>query len=88
MGHGPAVKLGEDKASPLKAKLGVKFFIFYATVYAIFVGLNTFTPMTMEITIGGINLAIVYGFSLIALALILAVIYNHLCTKLENELNN
>jgi uncharacterized membrane protein (DUF485 family) len=39
------------------------------------------------IVFGGLNLAIVYGFGLIVLAIIMGLIYNHLCTKKEDELN-
>ena len=34
----------------------------------------------------GLNLAVVYGMGLIIFALILALIYNHLCTQKEREL--
>jgi uncharacterized membrane protein (DUF485 family) len=37
--------------------------------------------------IGKQNLAIVYGFGLIVLAIIMGFIYNAMCTKLENQLN-
>ncbi len=87
MGHGPAVKLGKDNASPYKAALGVKMFFAYTFVYAVFVALNSLSPATMEITFGGINLAVIYGVGLIVLALIMAVIYNIACCKAEARLN-
>jgi len=87
MAHGPAVKLGKDNASPYKAKLGVRMFFAYTLVYAIFVGLNSLSPTTMEKTFGGINLAVIYGVGLIVLALVMAVIYNQFCCKAEARLN-
>ncbi len=87
MAHGPAAKLDKDNASDYKTRLGVKFFIFYALVYAFFVGLNCLSPSTMEMTISGINLAVFYGMGLIALALAMALVYNHLCTGAEKRLN-
>jgi flagellar biosynthesis/type III secretory pathway M-ring protein FliF/YscJ len=39
----------------------------------------------MKIDIGSLNLAIVYGFGLIILALVQAVIYNQYCTRLEEK---
>ena len=35
----------------------------------------------------GLNLAVVYGFGLIVLAIVMGVIYNHVCTGYENRLN-
>ena len=37
--------------------------------------------------LAGTNLAIVYGMALIIFAIILGLVYNHLCTKKEDELN-
>lgn len=88
MGHGPAVKLGKDNAAGFKTKLGVKMFIAYTLVYATFVVLNTTNPKMMEATIMGQTAAVMWGFGLIALALVMAVIYNHLCTKAEEKMNS
>jgi hypothetical protein len=38
--------------------------------------------------IGGSNLAIIYGFGLIIFALMLAFVYNAICTAAEEELND
>jgi uncharacterized membrane protein (DUF485 family) len=88
MGHGPAVKLGKDNASPYKQKLGIKLFIAYALVYLGFVVINTAEPKLMgkEVFLGQ-NIAVVYGMGLIVLAIIMGLIYNHMCTKKEDELN-
>lgn len=88
MGHGPAVKLGKDNAAAYKTRLGVKMFIAYTLVYATFVILNTTNPKAMESIILGQTAAVIWGFGLIALALVMAVIYNRLCTKAEEKLNS
>jgi uncharacterized membrane protein (DUF485 family) len=87
-GHGPAAKLGKDNASPYKQSLGIRLFIAYALVYAGFVAINTVKPklMGMEVALGQ-NLAVVYGMGLIVLAIVMGLVYNHMCTKKEDELN-
>lgn len=87
MGHGPAVKLGKDNASGYKTKLGIGMFIVYTIVYAGFVAINAVQPSLMQKIIMGQTLAVVYGFGLIVFALVLAVIYNRLCTAAEARLN-
>jgi uncharacterized membrane protein (DUF485 family) len=39
------------------------------------------------IVMAGLNLACVYGFGLIILAIIMGLIYNYMCTQKEYELN-
>ncbi|MEA3307297.1 MAG: DUF485 domain-containing protein [Elusimicrobiota bacterium] len=86
--HEPAAQSGTDNAAPYKARLGVYLFIVYAIVYAIFVIINVAKPLMMEnIIMFGMNLAVVYGFSLIIFALVLALIYNSMCNAKEKVLN-
>jgi len=86
--HEPVVEIGTDKAAARKAKLGVKMFIAYTVIYAGFVFIGLFQPESMGLKIlGGQNLAIIYGFGLILLAIIMGFIYNYACTRLENKLN-
>ena len=86
--HEPAAQSGEDHAQDFKSRLGVRMFIIYALVYAIFVAINVISPLSMENTIFlGLNLAVVFGFGLIILALIMALIYNRICSLKEKELN-
>lgn len=88
MNHGPAVELGVDKAAKRKTKLGVKLFIVYTLVYGVFVALGVINYEAMgKIVLGKLNLAIVYGFGLILLAITLGLVYNWRCTKIENEMN-
>jgi uncharacterized membrane protein (DUF485 family) len=88
--HEPASSpSGKDHAIAYKTRLGVQMFIFYALVYAGFVLINIIKPVLMEKEIMfGLNLAVVYGFGLIVLSLIMALIYNYLCVKKEKALNH
>ena len=88
MGHGPATQWEEDKASDYKARLGIYLFIVYILVYAGFIFINIVSPKAMGIIIfAGLNLACVYGFGLIILAIVMGLIYNKMCTDKEYELN-
>lgn len=86
--HEPAGQQEEDNASAWKAKLGIKLFWLYCLVYTGFVGLAVFaTQVLKKPVLAGTNLAIVYGMALILFAIVLGLIYNHFCTRKENELN-
>lgn len=68
------------------ARIGLVLFGVYSLLYGGFVLLNAFSPDTMEITpVAGINLAILYGFGLIVVALILALVYGWLCKRPESD---
>jgi TRAP-type C4-dicarboxylate transport system permease small subunit len=87
--HEPAAKSGKDPAEAYKMGLGVKMFIIYAIAYIGFVAINIAKPLLMEkIIVLGLNLATVYGFSLIFFALFLALIYNVLCTNKEAAMSD
>ncbi|MCP5096987.1 MAG: DUF485 domain-containing protein [Chloroflexi bacterium] len=87
--HEPANAPPEkDHAIAYKTRLGVQMFVVYALIYAGFVLINIINPVLMEKTIiFGLNLAVVYGFGLIILSLIMALIYNFRCNKEEKALN-
>jgi uncharacterized membrane protein (DUF485 family) len=68
-----------EQASRHNARLGLVLFFIYLAVYAGFMLLNAFSPATMRITLGGVNLAILYGIGLIVLAVVLAVVYLFMC---------
>lgn len=87
--HEPAHQdTGPDKAADKKSMLGVKLFFVYTIIYFGFVIIGVFFPDLMgTYIIGGQNLAIVYGFGLIILAIIMGFIYNYLCTRHEENLN-
>jgi uncharacterized membrane protein (DUF485 family) len=87
--HEPAAKSGADPAFLYKRRLGAWMFMLYAIIYAGFVVVNLTSPGLMEKTIvGGLNLAVVYGFGLIVFALILALIYNRACGRREAKLRS
>ena len=85
--HEPAAQSGNDPASEFKKKIGIRMFLAYALVYAGFVILNTVAPKAMGLHVMfGLNLAVIYGFGLILLAIVSGLIYNHFCTKKEDEM--
>jgi len=88
MGHGPAVKLGKDNAASYKMKIGISMFVVYTLTYFGFVVINAVSPALMQKTVLGQTLAVTYGFGLLIFALVLAVVYNHLCTAAEKRLNS
>ncbi len=88
MFHEPASQGGKDPAASYKTRLGLWMFLVYAIIYVGFVAINITVPAWMEIEIiFGLNLAVVYGFFLIAFALVLALIYTRLCSAKEAELD-
>lgn len=66
------------------ARIGLVLFFVYLAFYAAFVLLAAFSPATMErLPWAGVNLAIWYGFALIAAAFALALVYGWLCRNNE-----
>lgn len=62
------------------ARYGLVLFLIYLIIYGGFVLLNAFAPELMgKVVLNGMNLATFYGFGLIVVALLLAVIYGWLC---------
>jgi uncharacterized membrane protein (DUF485 family) len=88
MAHGPATDWGTDNASVFKTKTGIKLFLIYCLIYTGFVLINTIQPQFMEIKVAfGLNLACIYGFGLIILAIVMGLIYNAACSKAEERMN-
>jgi len=84
--HEPAKPVGKDPAGPYKMRIGIRMFFFYLLFYASFVAINLLIPSAMgKVVFLGMNLATVYGFALILVALIEALIYDALCRKKEAE---
>lgn len=82
--HEPATPATKDPSGPYKIKLGVRMFIVYMLFYACFVAINLIFPKSMgTIIFLGLNLVTVYGFALIIVALIEALIYDFFCRKKE-----
>lgn len=86
--HEPVVTIGKDNAAAKKAKLGVILFFVYTIIYSGFVLIGLTKPELMGLElVGGQNLAIIYGFGLIILAIIMGFVYNFFCTRMENRMN-
>jgi uncharacterized membrane protein (DUF485 family) len=86
--HEPSAVIGTDHAAGKKAKLGVILFIVYTLIYAGFVLIGLTKPELMGLELmGGQNIAIVYGFGLIILAIVMGFIYNFFCTRMENKMS-
>ena len=60
------------------SRLGLALFFLYLLLYGAFVVINAYTPEVMERRVGGVNLAVVYGFGLIVVALLLSLVYGWL----------
>ena len=59
-------------------------FAIYLLFYISFVAINLINPLVMgTIVFAGLNLATVYGFALIIVALIAALIYDWFCRRKE-----
>jgi len=87
MFHEPASQGGKDPAAPYKTRLGLWMFLVYALIYAAFVAINVMAPALMDLeVVFGLNLAVVYGFFLIAFALVLALAYTRLCSAREAKM--
>jgi uncharacterized membrane protein (DUF485 family) len=58
------------------ARIGLVLFVLYAACYAAFVFVSAFAPDWMDVKpFAGLNLALLSGFGLIVLALVLALLY-------------
>lgn len=62
------------------ARLGLNLFLLYLLLYSGFVLISALAPQQMErIVAAGLNLAVVYGFVLIAAAFVMAMIFGIMC---------
>jgi uncharacterized membrane protein (DUF485 family) len=69
-----------EASSSHNSRYGLALFGVYVALYAGFIGLAVFNaPLLGSPFLGGVNLAIVYGFFLIAAALLMALAYMALC---------
>ena len=77
----------EDNAAVAQYGIQMRLFLVYAAVYGTFVAINLFAPVLMEtIVLFGMNLAVTYGMGLIIFAIVLALIYNRKCAKIDSEI--
>jgi uncharacterized membrane protein (DUF485 family) len=83
--HGPATEWGKEKSEGFKSRLGLLMFAIYVPIYMAFILLSVISPHSLSMDIGSLNLAIVFGFGLIVLAIVQALVYNRICSKREHE---
>ena len=63
------------------SRLGIRLFLIYSAFYLAFVLVNAFAAEWSEWeVIDGLNLAVLWGFALIVVAFVLALIYGIQCT--------
>ncbi len=58
-------------------------FAIFTPIYLSFILVSVLSPSFMAADVGKFNVAIVYGFGIIILAVALAVIYNYICSWKE-----
>ena len=79
-GSGAYAETETAATSARNSRHGLRLFALYLTAYAVFVLLNAFAPAIMEtVVFQGVNLAVIYGLSLILLAFGLSLLYGYLC---------
>jgi uncharacterized membrane protein (DUF485 family) len=69
----------DEVSEKFNARLGLFLFILYLSGYVGYVGVNTFAPKVMDLVFWGMNVALISGMSLIAVAVLLALVYSFLC---------
>lgn len=72
-----------EKSGAYKSRIGLIMFAIFTPLYLAFVIMSVVSPSFMATDVGPLNLSISYGFGLIILAVLLAVIYNHMCSNRE-----
>ena len=83
MSQGPPNELKQQKLEDFKTKLGLIMFAFYTLLYVGFIFLCLEFPKVTAVKVGGLNVAVAYGFGLIIIAVVQALIYNFICDKRE-----
>jgi uncharacterized membrane protein (DUF485 family) len=80
--HGPGHPVEQEDMvlAARNARYGMGLFVVYLLVYGGFVAINAFWPeMMAREALFGVNLAVSYGFVLIAAAIVMALLYCWLC---------
>jgi uncharacterized membrane protein (DUF485 family) len=79
--HAPAEREAEDAAvSARNARIGWRLFLVYLAIYVTYCMLVAFRLDVMRaIGLGGVNVAVLYGFGLIIAAFVIALFYAWLC---------
>jgi len=84
--HGPATGSENEPPEDLgiqtrNARLGLRLFAVYGFIYGLYVVVGAFFPGIMNVRLAGVNVAVVWGFALIILAFVMAVVYGRLCDR-------
>ena len=85
MEHGGPEKWKIEKSEGFKTRLGIIMFAIFAPIYLSFILLSVLKPSFMAIDLGQLNVAILFGFGIIIFAVLLAVVYNFICSRKERE---
>ena len=85
MGHGPSTQWQAEKSQAYKSKLGIIMFAIYTPIYLAFIIISVVSPSFMAKDVGSLNVAVVYGFGIIILAIVQAIIYNAICSNKEKH---
>ncbi|MGC1274249.1 MAG: DUF485 domain-containing protein, partial [Planctomycetaceae bacterium] len=86
--HGPHTtdEVEHPETVARNTRYGLILFAVYLACYGAYVLTNAFAPQVMErMPVAGINLAVLSGFGLIALAFLLALFYGWLCRSGAGE---
>lgn len=87
MSHNPdQADSGEAIARRYNMRLAMSLFFVYLVMYVAYVLINAFAPHWMEWRpLGGLNLALLSGFGLIIVAIVLALVYGLLSRVSADE---
>lgn len=85
MEHGPPSEWQEEKSEGFKTRLGLIMVAFFTIIYFAFIILAVTNPQAMANDVGSLNVAVVYGFGIIIIAIIQALIYNFICSGREKR---
>ncbi len=69
-----------------KRRIGQSMVGVYLGVYALFVMLHVLFPAVLGIPCGGVSVGLVAGVALMLFAVLMALVYHVLCTRVEKRL--
>lgn len=81
MEHGAPEKWKTEKSESFKTRLGIIMFAIFAPIYLSFILFSVMKPSFMATDLGQLNVSIVFGFGIIIFAVLLAVVYNFICSR-------
>ncbi|MFM7132641.1 MAG: DUF485 domain-containing protein [bacterium] len=82
--HGPNSGPDQPEDPVVQARnsrLGLRLFGIYGAIYAAYVVVGAFLPGIMKTRLAGMNIAVLWGFLLIILAFVMAIVYGRLCDR-------